>query len=167
MSLSVFLLSCAMLFLSFFAARALPALFNNERLMRPLTFFGQNSLLYLYVNFPIILLLKRLRIIHHVKFIDAHPYLMWVLAIALTYLVMFILLPFEKIKWLDWLFDQIPTWVVMIALVFGVGLYIRNQNLVYVLEVFLGLVTSLFYTRLAGRLKERIPASKPVGAPAV
>lgn len=159
MSLAVFLLCCAMLFLSFFFARALPALFNNERLMSPLSFLGRNSLLYLYVHFPVILLLKHYRVVHRVEFIYTHPYLIWALALALTYLVMIALLPLGRVKLLARLFDFIPTWIVMVALVFGAGLLIRNPWLVLLAEVLLGLVFALFFQRLSTALKQRtVPA---------
>ena len=157
MSLSVFLLCCAMLFLSFFLARALPKLFNHERLMSPMVFLGRNSLLYLYVHFPLILLIKHFRIVHRVEFINTHPYLIWALALVLTYLVMFALLPISRVKWLGRIFDFIPAWVVIIALVLGVGLFLRNPYVVFVLEVAIGLVFALFFARLSSALKERIP----------
>lgn len=159
MSLSVFLLCCSMLFLSFYLARALPKLFNHERLMSPLTFFGRNSLLYLYVHFPTILLLKHFRVVHRVEFINAHPYLIWALALVLTYIIMFALLPIGRIKWLAHIFDFVPTWIFMIALVFGVGLFIRNINLVLLAEVLLGLVIAIFFARLSTTLKQKtVPA---------
>lgn len=159
MSLAVFLLCCAMLFLSFFFARALPKLFNNERLMSPLSFLGRNSLLYLYVHFPLILLIKHFRIVHRVEFMNTHPYLIWALALALTYLVMFALLPISRLKWPGRVFDFIPTWIVMSALVFGAAFFIRNVNLVLLAEVLLGLVIALFFPRLSAALKQRtVPA---------
>ena len=159
MSLSVFLLCCAMLFLSFFFARALPKLFNNEWLMSPLSFLGRNSLLYLYVHFPLILLIKHFRIVHRVEFINTHPYLIWALALVLTYLVMFALLPIGRVRWLARIFDFIPTWIVMVALVFGAGLFIPNIYLVQLAEILLGLVIALFFTRLSSALKQKmVPA---------
>jgi hypothetical protein len=156
MSLAVFLLCCAMLFLSFYIARLLPALFNNERLMLPLTFLGRNSLLYLYVHFPLILLIKHFRIVHRVDFLYTHPYLVWAIALAAAYLGMFILLPIARIKWFGRLFDMVPTWVVMIALVFGVGFFVRNLNIEFLLEVALGLVTALFFSHLSATLKQQV-----------
>jgi hypothetical protein len=156
MSLSVFLLCCSMLFLSFYLARALPKLFENERLMLPLSFLGRNSLLYLYVHFPLILLIKHFRIVHRVEFLYTHPYLMWGIALAAAYLGMLILLPLAKIKPLARLFDFIPTWIVMVALVFGVGIFVRNFNLELVLEIALGLITALFFARLSAALKQKM-----------
>jgi len=159
MSLSVFLLCCSMLFLSFYLARALPNLFNNERLLALFVFFGRNSLLYLYVHFPIILLLKFFRVVHRFEFIYTHPYLMWVIALALTCLVMFALLPLGRAKWPGRLFDSIPAWIVMVALVFGAPFVIRNVNLVLLAEVLLGLVIALFFPRLSAALKQKtVPA---------
>lgn len=159
MSFSVFLLCCSMLFLSFFLARALPKLFNNERLMSPFSFLGRNSLLYLYVHFPLILLLKHFRVVHRVEFINTHPYLIWAIALVLTYLVMFLLLPIGRVKWLARIFDFIPTWIVMVALVFGAGLLIRNPWLVLLAEVLLGLVIAVFFPRLSAALKQKtVPA---------
>ncbi|MBV6396084.1 MAG: hypothetical protein HFACDABA_01672 [Anaerolineales bacterium] len=162
MSLSVFLLCCSMLFLSFYLARALPKLFNNKRLMAPLSFLGRNSLLYLYVHFPTILLLKHFRIVHRIEFINTHPYLIWALALALTYLIMFALLPLGRIGWLARVFDFIPTWVVMVALVFGAGFFIPNIYIVQLAEVLLGLVIAIFFHRLASTLKKQpLPSTTP------
>ena len=156
MSLSVFLLCCSMLFLSFFLARALPKLFTYEKLMAPFAFLGRYSLLYLYVHFPLILLIKHFRIVHRVEFINTHPYLIWALALALTYLVMFALLPIGRVKWLARIFDFIPTWIVMVALVFGAGLFIPNIYLVQLAEILLGLVIAIFFARLSATLKQKV-----------
>ena len=84
---------------------------------------------------------------------------MWALALAFTYLVMLILLPLAKVKWLTWIFDHIPTWVGMIMLVLGVGLFLRRPNVIFVLEVTLGLVTALYYSRLTTLFKQKtVPA---------
>lgn len=155
MSFSVFLLCCSMLFLGFYFARALPSIFNNERWMKPLTYLGRNSLLYLYVHFPLILLIKQFRIVHRIDFIRSNTYLIWVLALLLTFALMYMLLPISRIRWLARLFDAIPTWIVMVVLVFVVGLFVPNQNLVYLLEVSLGIVIALFFPRLSAALKQR------------
>jgi hypothetical protein len=154
MSFSVFLLCCAMLFLGFYLARAVPAIINNERWMAPLSFLGRNSLLYLYVHFPLILLVKHFRIVHRVRLFDAHPFLIWVLELALTYLVMLALLPIGRSA-LKRLFDFLPTWIVMIALVLGVGLFFKNPFIVFPAEVALGIVTALFFTRLSALFKQK------------
>ena len=114
---------------------------------------------YLYVHFPLILLIKHFRIVHRVEFLYTHPYLMWAIALAAAYLGMLILLPLAKIKPLARLFDFIPTWIVMVALIFGVGIYIRNFNLELILEVALGLVTALFFARLSAALKQKMVAA--------
>ena len=158
MSFSVFLLCCSMLFLSFYLARALPAFFDNERLMLPLTFLGRNSFLYLYVHFTTILMLKHFRVVHRVEFIYTHPYLIWALALVITYAVMLALLPLGRLKGPVWLFEKIPTWIVMVLLVFAVGLFLKPIPTFFI-EIALGLVTALYFSRLAGILKRRtVPA---------
>jgi hypothetical protein len=158
MSLAVFLLCCAMLFISFYLARALPKFFNDERLMLPLTFLGRNSLLYLYVHFTTVLMLKHFRIVHRYDFIYTHPYLIWALALAITYVVMIFLLPLGRVKGLARWFDNIPIWVVMIALIFAVGLFLGPIPSFFA-EIALGIVFALFFARLSAVLKQRtVPA---------
>jgi hypothetical protein len=69
---------------------------------------------------------------------------------------MFLLLFIPKNKWLTRLFSFIPVWTAMVALVFGIGLFVRNINLELVLEIFLGILTALFFARLSAALKQKM-----------
>jgi hypothetical protein len=121
-----------------------------------LTFLGQNSLLFLYIHFPIILYLRENRIHRNVKLIFQHPYLFWLLALGLTLVVMFVLIRLAKWKIGSQVFDHLSVWVIMTALVFIAGLFISTERFTYVIEIGLGILTALFYPKLGNILKQKI-----------
>ena len=154
MSIGYFLVSCILLFGTFYLLRLIPFP-PHPRGLGLLTFLGQNSLLFLYVHFPIILYFKEIHIQNIYTVIFEHPYLFWVLTLALTVIVMVILLWLPRSKALTALFSQLPVWLVLVFLVFAVGIYIRNRFFTYYIEIGLGLLIALFYPRLANLLKQR------------
>ncbi len=121
-----------------------------------LIFLGKNSLLFLYVHFPIILYLKEMRIQRAVKLIFKNPYLFWLLALALTLAAMFVLIWLAKWKIAAQIFDHLPVWVVMTILVFAVGIFISAENLTYSIEIALGILTALFYPKLGNIFKQKL-----------
>ncbi len=150
MSLGYFLVCSILVFSTFFALKIIPLRnFPNGLL----TFLGKNSLLFLYVHFPIILYLKEIRIHRTVKLISQNPYLFWIFALALTLVAMILLLQLAKWKFAAQPFNHLTVWVVMIALVFGVGIFLHAETFVYWIEIALGIITALFYARLAQTLK--------------
>ena len=125
-----------------------------------LTFLGQNSLLFLFVHFPIILYLKDIRIHRNVKLIFNHPYLFWLLVLGLTLVAMLILLWLAKWKFSAQFFDHLSVWIIMTVLVFAVGILISTQRFVYAIEIGLGILTALYYPKLGHILKQKLDQSK-------
>ncbi len=154
MSIGYFLVSCILLFATFFLLRLIP--FSPQaRGLGMLTFLGQNSLLFLYVHFPIILYLKEIHIQVRVRAIAENPYLFWVLTLVLTVLIMYVLLQLPKVRILASMFNNLIVWILLVVLVFAVGLIIRHQPSTYYIEIGLGLLIALFYPRLGNLLKQR------------
>lgn len=153
MSLQYFLACNILLFGGFFLARVIPARWLHA--INPLVFFGQHSLLFLYVHFPLVLYFKSIKLHRQVDVIFQHPWLFWVLAINVTAIIMLVLIRIAKVKPLSKPFDQLPTWLVLTALVFLVGFFVPNEELVYWLEIGLGLLFAMFYPSLTALLKRR------------
>jgi hypothetical protein len=162
MSVGYFLACGILVFSTFFILRFISSwrekIFNYDGL---LTFLGQNSLLFLYVHFPIILYLKEIRIHREVQMIFRRPYLFWLLVLGLTLGIMFILIWLAKWKISAQIFDHLTVWIIMTALVFAVGIFISTERFTYLIEIGLGLLTALFYPKLANVFKQKI--SQPDG----
>ena len=154
MSFGYFLACSILLFSSFFILRAFLLFQKIQNGL--LAFLGRNSLLFLYVHFPIILYLKDIRAHRTVKIIFQHPYLFWILILALTLIIMFVLLWLAKWKNTAQIFDHLPIWIIMIILVFVVGIFISSENITYFIEITLGILTALFYPRLGNIFKQRV-----------
>ena len=161
MSLGYFLVCGTLVFSAFFILRFISSwrekIFKYEGL---LTFLGKNSLLFLYVHFPIILYLKEIRIHRNVQLIFHHPYLFWLLVLGLTLIIMIILIWLAKWKFGAQFFDHLPVWIAMTALVFAAGLFISTERFVYIIEIGLGLLTALFYPKLGNIFKQKRSFSK-------
>ena len=156
MSLGYFLASGILVFFAFFILRFISSqrkIFKYEGL---LTFLGKNSLLFLYVHFPIILYLRENHIQHDVKLIFRHPYLFWLLALGLTLVVMLVLIRLAKWEISAQVFDHLTVWAVMTLLVFGAGLFISTERFTYVIEVGLGILTAMYYPKLGNIFKQKI-----------
>jgi hypothetical protein len=156
MSLGYFLACGILVFSTFFVLRFIFSrwgkIFRYEGL---LTFLGKNSLLFLYVHFPIILYLKEIHIQRKVQLIFQHPYLFWLLALGLTMAVMLVLIWLAKWKFSAQIFDHLTVWIVMTALVFAVGIFIFTESFTYSIEIGLGILTALFYPKLANIFKQK------------
>jgi hypothetical protein len=122
-----------------------------------LTFLGKNSLLFLYIHFPIALYLKETRIHRNVKLIFQHPYLFWLLALGLTLVAMLVLLRLAKWKISAQVFDHLSVWIIMTLLVFGVGMFISTERFIYYIEIGLGILTALYYSKLGNIFKQKKP----------
>jgi fucose 4-O-acetylase-like acetyltransferase len=157
MSPGYFLACIVLVFSTFFVLRFLSSwrkkIFNHEGL---LTFLGQNSLLFLYVHFPIILYLKGIRIHRNVQLIFRHPYLFWLLVLGLTLVVMFVLIRLAKWESSARIFDYLIIWILMTALVFAAGIFISTERFTYFIEIGLGILTALFYPKLGNIFKQRM-----------
>jgi hypothetical protein len=164
MSLGYFLACGILVFFTFFVLRFISSwrkkIFKYNGL---LTFLGQNSLLFLYIHFPIILYLKEIRVHRSAQLIFNHPYLFWLLVLGLTLVVMFVFIRLAKWKTGAQVFDHLSVWVIMTALVFAAGMFISTDRFVYVIEIGLGILTALFYPNLGNILKQKISTPSDFG----
>jgi len=153
MSLGYFLACNLLIFSAFFFLRAAAPL-TQRAPAGLLNFLGKNSLLFLYVHFPIILALKENRIHRTVKIIFEHPFLFWILALALTLLLMFMLLPLTKLPLLQRVFSNGRIWLALAGMVFAAGLLLSQQN-AYAAEIALGVSAALFYPLMGKTFKQK------------
>jgi hypothetical protein len=160
MSPQYFLACNILLFAGFFLARIIPSAWLNAR--NPVVFFGQNSLLFLYVHFPLVLYFKSIKLHRKVDVIFQHPWVFWALVLLVTAIIMLVLIRIAKIKAVSKPFDYLPTWLILTALVFLVGFFAPNEELVYWFEIGLGLLFAMFYPSLAARLKQGKPSSAKI-----
>ncbi|HUH99389.1 MAG TPA: heparan-alpha-glucosaminide N-acetyltransferase domain-containing protein [Anaerolineales bacterium] len=159
MSLGYFLLSCILAFALFLVFLNFKVL-NRPSPFNPILFFGQNSLLFLFVHFAAIAFFSlQLQWEVKVPLIKHHPFLMWLLIFAVTWITMLILLYLAKINPRRACFDRIWVWVLLVALVWTVPL-LPNNELVRWTAVGLGTVASLHYHQLSRALKGA-PAQLP------
>jgi fucose 4-O-acetylase-like acetyltransferase len=156
MSLGYFLV-CGILILSTFFIMRLIAAWREKIFKNPglLTFLGQNSLLFLFIHFPIILYLKDIRIHRNVQLIFNHPYLFWLLILGLTLVAMLALIWLAKWKFSAQFFNYLPVWIIMTALVFATEIFISTDRFVYIIEIGLGILTALYYPKLGSILKQK------------
>lgn len=156
MSLGYFLVCGILVFFTFFVLRFISSwrekIFKYKGL---LTFLGQNSLLFLFVHFPIILYLKDIRIHRNVQLIFNHPYLFWLLVLGLTLIAMLALIWLAKWKFSAQFFDHLAVWVIMTALVFATEIFISTDRFVYAIEIGLGILTALYYPKLGNIFKQK------------
>jgi hypothetical protein len=154
-SLGYFLVCGVLVFSTFFILRFISVwkrIFKYEGL---LTFLGKNSLLFLYVHFPIVIYMKDSRIHRNVQLIFQHPFIFWLLALGLTLAVMFVLIWLAKWKFGAQFFDHLMVWVAMTALVFLVGIFISTERFTYILEIGLGILIALYYPKLGNIFKQK------------
>jgi hypothetical protein len=152
MSVGYFFLALSVVLLFFFIVRLVPV-FQRSKGMGLFLFLGTSSLLFLYVHFPIILYLKEHNVQRKTMLIDQNPYLFWLLVLGLTLPIMFILIRLARIKYISVPFRYFPTWIFLTMFVFIAGLFIKNENAVYWIEIGLGLLFALYYPLLIRLLK--------------
>ncbi|GAB4430531.1 MAG: hypothetical protein Kow002_18910 [Anaerolineales bacterium] len=153
MSFSYFLVCCALVFLSFYLVRAVDFLRQRHGLAL-LVFLGQNSLLFLYVHFPLVLALKEQRIHRTVKVVFRNPYLFWLLVLAITVVVMLVILWLAKVKLFQKPFQFLPTWILMVAAVFAMGYFFPGRLREYWGQIGIGVLFATFYPYLSALLKQ-------------
>ena len=152
MSLGYFLLSCIFLFGLFFVFMKFK-IFSKPFALNPILFFGQNSLLFLFVHFGAIALFSlQLQWNEKILLIKHHPFLMWLLIFFVAWIAMMILLYIAKINPLRSLFDRIWIWELLVVLVLTVPL-IPNNEFVRWAAVVLGIIAALHYHQLSRALK--------------
>ncbi|MBT3336834.1 MAG: DUF1624 domain-containing protein [Anaerolineae bacterium] len=153
MSVGYFLLSSILVFISFFIIRTI-SLFQQRKGMQLPIFLGKYSLLFLYIHFPLVLFLKSKKIHHNIYVINQNPYLFWLLILSITILIMLIIIWIAKLKRIAILFDSLTTWIIMIILIFSIGLFVKNVEIVYWLEIGLGILFAVYYPALTNLLKK-------------
>lgn len=153
MSFSYFLVCCSLVFLSFYLVRAI-TVFRQRVGMGLFIFLGQNSLLFLYVHFPLIFALKDQRIHRNVEIIYKNPYLFWLLVLVLTLAIMFVIVNLAKIKFIQKPFEYLPTWILMTAAVFALAILFQGREREYWGDIAIGVAFATFYPFLTGMLKK-------------
>ncbi|HEX2697626.1 MAG TPA: heparan-alpha-glucosaminide N-acetyltransferase domain-containing protein [Anaerolineales bacterium] len=153
MSVGYFLLSCILLFALFFLARRFE-IFQRGNPLNPLVFFGQNSLLFLFVHFAAIGVLSlRLQLDQNIHLFRLYPFLFWLLIFLVTWIAMVVLIFYTRARWLAVQFNRIWVWVVLVALVLTIPL-IPHNGVVRWAEVGLGTIGALYYHQLGRVLKQ-------------
>jgi heparan-alpha-glucosaminide N-acetyltransferase-like protein len=159
MSVGYFLLSGALLFGLFFLVRRFEALRRPSR-FNPILFFGQNSLLFLFVHFAAIAFFGlRLQWTDDVHLFRAYPFLFWLFIFLFVWALMALLVTAAKTPWLESLFDRLWVWVFLTALVLAV-LLVPHNGFVRWAEAGLGMIAGLYYHRL-GRALKGVQAPSP------
>lgn len=153
MSVGYFLMACTVVLAVFFLVRAIP-IFQQHTGMQLFLFLGTNSLLFLFVHFPLILYLKDHNVQRKVLTINQHPYLFWLLVLGLTLIIMLAFTWISRIKITTIPFRYLATWVSLTASVFLAGFIIKNETWVYWIEISLGILFALYYPQLVRLLKK-------------
>ena len=154
MSVGYFLLSCLLLFGLFFLARKFE-FFQRQSSFNPLIFFGQNSLLFLFVHFAVIGLLSgRLQLDENVRLFRIYPFLFWLLIIALTWILMAAFIYSSRLPWLEKQFDKIWIWILLTVFVLVIPAILSHNGLIRWTEAGLGVIAALYYHQLARALKQ-------------
>ena len=156
MSFGYFLICCSLVFMSFFLVRALPFL-RQRRGLGLLVFLGQNSLLFLYVHFPLVLALRNYRIHRSVEIIYKYPFLFWILVLTITLLIMLVITWLAKVKLFQKPFQFLPTWIFMLVAVFVMGYFFAGRPREYWGQIGIGGLFATFYPYLSNLLKSRLP----------
>jgi fucose 4-O-acetylase-like acetyltransferase len=154
MSLGYFLLSCVFLFALFLVFSKIK-IFESPSALNPIVFFGQNSLLFLFVHFCFISLFElQLQRNGGLTVFNDHLFLRWLSIFAVTWIAMAALLYLAKINPLRSFFDRIWIWILLAILILTIPL-IPNNEFVRYAEVVLGIIAALHYHQLSRALKGR------------
>ena len=156
MTFSYFLVCCSLVFLSYFLVRAVPFL-RQRRGLGLLVFLGQNSLLFLYVHFPLVLALREYRIHRSVDIIYKNPSLFWILVLTVTLIIMLVITWLAKVKLFQKPFQFLPTWIFMVLAVFAMGYFFAGRLREYWGQIGVGVLFATFYPYLSALLKSRLP----------
>lgn len=154
MSFSYFLVCCSLVFLSFFLVRAVPFL-RQRRGLGLLVFLGQNSLLFLYVHFPLVLAFREYRLHRAVELIYRNPFLFWVLVLVITLCIMWAITWLARIELFQKPFQFLPTWIFMTLAVFAMGYFFAGRLREYWGQIGVGVLFATFYPYLSALLKSR------------
>lgn len=145
-----FIASAAFLLLMFFLVRAFPLL--RHPAMNKLTiFWGVNSLLFLYIHYALIKFLRLFKAQQNVEVIFNHPWLFWVLVLALATLLMLMITALAK--WFDRYFQHVVIWLGMLILIFAAPFVISKSSYISYFELLPGVAFAVYYPLLGKILK--------------
>lgn len=145
-----FIVSAAFLLLMFFLVRAVPLL--RHPTMNKLTiFWGVNSLLFLYIHYALIKFLRLFKVQQNVEVIFNHPWLFWVLVLALATLLMLMIIVLAK--WFDRYFQHAAVWLGMLVLIFAAPFVISKPSYISYFELLPGVAFAVYYPLLGKILK--------------
>ena len=158
MSIGYFLLSCVLLFMSFFVVRIYV---RQEKLSQGLVkriedlilFLGVNSLLFLYIHKFIIRLLHNLATFQYFYQILRHPIVFWSLVLAITVLLMKLILEIFPLSLGNKFLGDIRTWIILVGLILVIPIIIDHTVVIYSFELFFGIIFSIYYPQLRNLLK--------------
>ncbi len=154
LSLGYFLICCISTLLAFFAVRGF-AWFQSEHGKGWILFFGRNSLLFLYVHLGLINTAYYFKWFSKVKWLPHAPYVLWIGVTVATILLMWMLLPISGIERIARFFRWLPVWIFLSVMVFLVPMLIHKIEIVFAIELSIGILLSLYYHALAGIFRPR------------
>ncbi|MFL0252407.1 heparan-alpha-glucosaminide N-acetyltransferase domain-containing protein [Clostridium neuense] len=139
MSVGYFAVSIFVMSTVFFISRTI----KFKKLNNPILYFGKNSLLFLYVHL--------LAIKVFAPFTN-NVLLRWIAVLILAYLLM---LGIQFInRYIEKAFSNIVIWILMIVAVVFIPLFIGNVNLIFSLEMLIGILFSANYHKLSGIIEK-------------
>lgn len=186
MSIGNFLLSCFLLFVSFYFVRKLDSLKRaiQEPLLRAwciffrssgenglrvwksgnrlLLFWGTYSLLFLFVHKFVIRLLHRSALLDGLDSLLRTPLVFWLAVLVITSILMKLILQLSSRGSFSRIFEDIRAWLVLMCLVLLAPLLARNNTVLYGVELLLGIVFAIYYPFLRQAIKQPAEsASRP------
>lgn len=139
MSAGYFGVSIFIMSIVFYISRTIK--FKN--LNNPILYFGKNSLLFLYAHL--------LAIKVFAPFTNS-VLLRWLVVLILSY---FLMLGIQFVnRYIEKAFCNIIIWILMIVAVVLIPLFIRNANLIFSLEMLIGILFSVNYHKLSGIIEK-------------
>lgn len=154
MSLGYFLLSCFLLFSTFYLTRK----FNIDRLKyisQIILFWGETSLLFLFIHKFVIRVLQRSSAWNSFLFaILKNPIIFYVLVLLFTTFIMKLILRIKTNTFVSSIFSDIRAWMVLVVLVLIVPLITKDGVLIYSLELIFGAVFATYYSSLRKSIKQ-------------
>jgi fucose 4-O-acetylase-like acetyltransferase len=157
-SLGYFLITSAIQFAVFYLIRKV-AWFRSAENKAIILFLGKNSLLFLYLHVAIINTVYYYKGLKKIHWTGGAPFLLWAGVLAVTILLMWILLKFQPMEKIRQIFGYWFIWVGMALLVFVTPLIVKNNQLLFLVELALGIILSLYYPLISTAFKRFSRAS--------
>ena len=153
MSVGYFLLSCFLLFSSFYIVRKF-AFFRSEDRKQLVLYLGKFSLLFLFVHKFVIRLLHNLAV-WPVPYLVLHrPFVFWFTVLVMTVILMKLILDISAVDVVNRIFQNIWAWVLLAILILLVPTLTKNSIVIYSLELILGIIFAVYYPLLGKAIKQ-------------